>query len=104
MTAFIFPGRPRLIGSTAGSSRFQLCRDIAVPRPLERRQTWSVLLCMEPLRSDHLLVKCVHCEAWPMAFVAREGSRLSFRCPKCRAQEVYRMGVAGTLIPTSGAV
>ena len=28
MTAFIFPGRPRLIGSTAGSSRFQLCRDI----------------------------------------------------------------------------
>jgi hypothetical protein len=34
MTAFIFPGRPRLIGSTAGSSRFQLCRDIAVPRPL----------------------------------------------------------------------
>jgi len=39
-----------------------------------------------------------------MAVFAMEGSRLSFRCPECRAQVSYSVGVAGHLIPISEAV
>ena len=59
---------------------------------------------MDRIAPEHLLLKCGQCHAWPMAVVAEEGDRLSFRCPKCRAQEVYRLGVAGTLVPMCGAV
>jgi len=48
-------------------------------------------------------VKCTQCGAWPMALAEDEAvgttSRLTFRCPKCRALEIYTVGVAGLLIP-----
>jgi hypothetical protein len=31
-----------------------------------------------------------------MAIVADDGSRLTFRCAKCRAQETYRVGGAAS--------
>jgi hypothetical protein len=52
---------------------------------------------------ENLLLKCTQCEAWPMAMVTDDGYRLTFKCPKCRSQEVYSVGVAGRLVPTSPA-
>jgi transposase-like protein len=49
-----------------------------------------------------ILVKCPQCEAWPMALAPNEGienpNKVTFRCPKCHAQFVYTVGVAGSLI------
>jgi hypothetical protein len=54
-------------------------------------------------KPDDLLVKCTQCGAWPMALAEDEGvgrtSRLTFRCPKCRALEIYKVGVAGLRTP-----
>jgi hypothetical protein len=62
-----------------------------------------VLWNMAHLLPDDLLVKCTQCDAWSMAFAENDGvgrfSRLTFRCPRCHAQEVYQVGVAGLLIP-----
>jgi predicted RNA-binding Zn-ribbon protein involved in translation (DUF1610 family) len=58
---------------------------------------------MDVLESKQLLTGCTQCGAWPMAIVSREGGRLTFRCPKCRMQEVFRVGVAGRLIPAGAA-
>jgi len=53
---------------------------------------------MEGLGSEQLLTGCAQCNAWPMAIVSKEGGRLTFRCPNCRMQETFTVGVAGRLI------
>jgi tRNA(Ile2) C34 agmatinyltransferase TiaS len=50
---------------------------------------------------EHLLPNCPQCQAWPMAISAKEFGRLTFRCPKCRAQASYAVGVGGRLVPVS---
>jgi hypothetical protein len=56
-----------------------------------------VLWNMANLMPDDPLVKCTQCDAWPMALAENDGvgrfTRLTFRCPRCRAQEVYQVGV-----------
>ncbi len=52
---------------------------------------------------EQVLVKCPQCGAWPMSLGPRDemapSGQLTFRCPKCRRLETYRVGVAGGLIP-----
>jgi Zn finger protein HypA/HybF involved in hydrogenase expression len=54
---------------------------------------------MDRIDPEYLLLKCMQCEAWPMAIRAYENDQLFFRCPKCHAQEAHRVGVAGRLVP-----
>lgn len=56
------------------------------------------LIYMDRINPESLLLKCSQCEAWPMAVQAYESYQLLFRCPKCHAQEAYRVGVAGRLV------
>jgi hypothetical protein len=62
---------------------------------------------MAYLAPGNLLVKCTQCGAWQTSAVAVEGwgsqSRLTFRCPNCRAIEIHAVGVAGRLIPAPTA-
>jgi hypothetical protein len=60
---------------------------------------------MRNLSPEQILVKCPQCGAWPMSLAPPQNdpaafgfNRLSFKCPKCRRLEVYRVGVGGTLI------
>jgi hypothetical protein len=60
---------------------------------------------MRNLSPEQVLVECPQCGAWPMSLAPQDNMagfrQLSFRCTKCRRLEVYRLGVAGTLIPAS---
>jgi hypothetical protein len=62
---------------------------------------------MRNLSPEQVLVKCSQCGAWPMSLAPDEGwapaGRLTFRCPKCRALEIYTVGVGGQLIPATAA-
>jgi hypothetical protein len=56
--------------------------------------------------TEQMLVTCSQCNAWPMS-LAPNGSGApigwpTFKCPKCRAVEVYTVGVGGRLIPRAG--
>jgi hypothetical protein len=57
------------------------------------------------LSPDQLLVKCSQCGAWPMSLTERTGGsswgRFTFRCTKCHAQQVFKVGVGGWLIPAT---
>jgi endogenous inhibitor of DNA gyrase (YacG/DUF329 family) len=61
---------------------------------------------MKHLSPEQVLVKCPQCGAWPMSLAPQESAasfgRLTFKCPKCQAQAVYTVGVAGLLIPAPG--
>jgi hypothetical protein len=58
---------------------------------------------MAYLTPDDMLVKCTQCGAWPVSLVENENlgrrNKLTFRCAKCRTQEIYEVGVAGQLFP-----
>lgn len=57
---------------------------------------------MDRIDPESLSLKCSQCGAWPMALQAYETYQAQFRCPKCRAQETYRIGVAGRLVRVGG--
>ena len=65
---------------------------------------------MRDLSPEQVLVKCPQCGAWPMSLAPQDDrapfgvNRLSFKCSKCRRLEVYRVGVAGTLLPATAAI
>jgi hypothetical protein len=56
---------------------------------------------------EQVLVKCPQCGTWPMSLAPQDDvaafGQLSFKCPKCRRLEVYRLGVAGGLVPITVA-
>jgi Zn finger protein HypA/HybF involved in hydrogenase expression len=60
---------------------------------------------MQKPSPEQLLVKCTQCGAWPMSVAPQDEKvpvgRITFKCPKCRAQEIHTVGVAGRLIPAS---
>jgi hypothetical protein len=60
-------------------------------------------MIMQQLSPEQVLVKCSQCGAWPMSLAPDEGwaavGRLTFRCSRCRALEVYTVGFGGQLIP-----
>jgi len=57
---------------------------------------------LSPEQVLDVLVKCAQCGAWPMSRAPQDDRAsfcpLSFKCPKCRRLEVFRIGVAGRLI------
>ena len=58
---------------------------------------------LSPEQVLDVLVKCPQCGAWPMSRAPQDDRAsfglLSFKCPRCRRLEVFRVGVAGRLIP-----
>ena len=60
---------------------------------------------VSPEQMLDVLVKCAQCGAWPMSRAPQDDRAsfglLSFKCPKCRRLEVFRVGVAGRLIPAT---
>ena len=54
------------------------------------------------LSPEQVLVNCPQCGTWPMSLAPPQNdsasfgfNRLSFKCPKCRRLEVYRVGAVG---------
>jgi hypothetical protein len=60
---------------------------------------------LSPEQMLDVLVKCPQCGAWPMSRAPQDDRTflrlLCFKCQKCRRLEVFRVGVAGRLIPAT---